>query len=160
MLAIKLRPVGKKKQISYRVVVMEKKSKLKGKFIEDLGWYNPHTNASSLKAERVQYWLKSGAQPTDTVHNVLIKAQVQEGSKVPKHKKVEKKAEEQPQSSPVAVAPAGAQNSESATANQEAVAAEPAEEVKQAAEPEAVPEAHPVTKEVPSEAAEEPKTEA
>lgn len=85
MLAIKLRPVGKKKQISYRVVVMEKKSKLQGKFIEDLGWYNPHTNTCSLKHDRITYWMHAGASPTDTVHNILIKEKVREGAKIPKH---------------------------------------------------------------------------
>lgn len=92
MLAIKLRPVGKKKQISYRVVVMEKKSKLVGKFIEDLGWYNPHTNLFSLKNERVEHWIKSGAQPTDSIHNILVKAKLQEGPKIAKHGKSKKEA--------------------------------------------------------------------
>src|SRR3989344_2942408 len=85
MLAIKLRPVGKKKQISYRVVVMEKKSKLVGKFIEDLGWYNPHTKLCALKQDRIEYWTKSGAQPTDTVHNILVREKVREGPKIAKH---------------------------------------------------------------------------
>ncbi len=95
MLAIKLRPVGKKKQISYRVVVMEKKSKLVGKFIEDLGWYNPHTNLASVNSERVKYWIQNGAQPTDSVHNVLVREKVQEGPKIPKHGKSKKPVEEQ-----------------------------------------------------------------
>ena len=94
MLAIKLRPVGKKKQISYRVVVMEKKSKLVGKFIEDLGWYNPHTNLSSVNKDRMEYWIKSGAQPTDSVHNLLVREKVNEGPKVPKHGKPKPKTED------------------------------------------------------------------
>ncbi|OGM91280.1 30S ribosomal protein S16 [Candidatus Wolfebacteria bacterium RIFCSPHIGHO2_01_FULL_48_22] len=94
MLAIKLRPIGKKKQISYRVVVMEKKSKLVGKFIEDLGWYNPHTNLSSVNKDRMEYWIKSGAQPTDSVHNLLVREKVNEGPKVPKHGKPKPKTED------------------------------------------------------------------
>ena len=94
MLAIKLRPIGKKKQISYRVVVMEKKSKLVGKFIEDLGWYNPHTNLSSVNKDRMEYWIKSGAQPTDSVHNLLVREKVNEWPKVPKHGKPKPKTED------------------------------------------------------------------
>lgn len=90
MLAIKLRPVGKRKQISYRIAVMEKKSKLKGKFLEDLGWYNAHTKRFQLKNERVVYWIKAGAQPTDSVHNILVTAKAVEGSKIPLHKKSKK----------------------------------------------------------------------
>lgn len=87
MLAIKLSPVGKKKQISYRIVINEKRSKLNGKCVEDVGWYNPHTNKFSIKAERVKYWLASGAQPTDSVHNILVTAKLIEGAKIPLHKK-------------------------------------------------------------------------
>lgn len=85
MLAIKLRRVGKKGQASFRVVVAEKRSKLQGKFVEDLGWLNPHTDSFNLKKERVEYWLKVGAQPTDSVHNLLVKAGILKGPKIPVH---------------------------------------------------------------------------
>lgn len=81
MLAIKLRPVGKKKQISYRVVVSEKKSKLKGKFIDDLGFYNPHSKMSELKEDKIKYWLSQGVKPTDTVYNLLVSKGIIEGEK-------------------------------------------------------------------------------
>jgi len=87
MLAIKLRPIGKKKQISYRIVVGEKRSKLDGKSLEDIGWYNPHTDKFLIKKDRVEHWIKSGAIPTDSVHNILIKAKALEGKKIPVHKK-------------------------------------------------------------------------
>ena len=87
MLAIKLKPIGKKKQISYRIAVMEKKSKLKGKFIDDLGWYNPHTDKFSIDLEKVGKWLSSGAQPTDSVHNILVTAKALKEPKIPLHKK-------------------------------------------------------------------------
>lgn len=93
MLSIKLRNVGKKRQRTYRLVVLEKKSKLKGKFTEDLGWYNPHTKKAEIKADRIKYWVGVGAQPSDTVHNLLVKNGVLEGTKRPKHN-VPKKAEE------------------------------------------------------------------
>lgn len=93
MLAIKLRPVGKKKQISFRIIVAKKRSKLKGKFIEDLGWYNPHTNKFLIKKEEVNKWLKNGAQPTDSVYNILVKAGLIEGKKRPVHAKTKKEKE-------------------------------------------------------------------
>jgi len=90
MLAIKLRPVGKKKQRSFRIVVMEKRSKLVGKFIEDLGWYNPHTNESRVNNDRISYWIEKGAQPTDSIHNILVTKKAIEGSKIAVHAKNKK----------------------------------------------------------------------
>jgi small subunit ribosomal protein S16 len=104
MLAIKLRPVGKKKQISFRIVVVPKRSKLKGRFVEDLGWYNPHTDLFSVNKERAQYWVGEGAQPTDSVHNILISAHVIEGAKRAVHATSKKQAEEKPAEA-TAVAP-------------------------------------------------------
>ncbi|HUY69551.1 MAG TPA: 30S ribosomal protein S16 [Candidatus Tyrphobacter sp.] len=74
MLAIKLKLIGKKHQRSFRVIVQEKKSKLRGKFIEDLGWYNPHTKKSGLAGERILFWIKNGAQPTETVGHLIRKS--------------------------------------------------------------------------------------
>lgn len=105
MLAIKLRPIGKKKQRSFRVVIAEKRSKLKGKFIEDLGWYNPHTDLFSLRADRVKFWVASGAQPTDTVHNILISAKILEGAKIPVHKKSKEKEGKESVSKPQSAPP-------------------------------------------------------
>lgn len=105
MLAIKLRPVGKKKQISFRIVVAEKKSKLKGKSVEDLGWYNPHTNLFSVNKDRAQYWIKAGACPTDSVHNILVKGKVIEGAKIPKHGKGEQPAAPAQEAAPAAAEP-------------------------------------------------------
>lgn len=93
MLAIKLKRIGKKHQPSYRIVVAEKRSKLNGKYVENIGWLNPKNKQFDIKKERADYWLKIGAQPTDTVHNLLVKSGVVSGQKRPKHriKKVEKK---------------------------------------------------------------------
>jgi small subunit ribosomal protein S16 len=67
--------MGAKKRPSYRIVVKEKLSKRDGAYLENLGTYNPTQQPAEIKldAERVQYWLSKGAQPTDTV-NRLIKA--------------------------------------------------------------------------------------
>ncbi len=83
MLAIKLRIVGKKHARSFRMVVQEKKSKLQGKFIDDLGWYNPHTKNSVINMERVELWLSQGAKPTATAGRVLVKARSKVAGKIP-----------------------------------------------------------------------------
>lgn len=93
MIAIKLKRIGKKHQAAFRVVVMEKKSKLTGRYIEDLGWLNPHADKFDIKKERAQYWIKVGAQPTDTVYNLLIKSGVIKGAKKSLHKKTKKQGE-------------------------------------------------------------------
>ena len=76
MLAIKLMRTGAKKRPSYRIVVKEKQSKRDGAFLENLGTYNPtHQPAEiNLKADRVQYWIEKGAQPTDTVRRLIKQA--------------------------------------------------------------------------------------
>ncbi len=86
MVSIRLKPVGKKHQISFRIVVAYKRSKQTGRFIEDLGWYNPHTNKSLVKEARAKYWLSVGAQPTDTVFNIFVNHKILSGPKRPKHK--------------------------------------------------------------------------
>jgi small subunit ribosomal protein S16 len=68
--------MGAKKRPTYRVVVKEKLSKRDGAYLENLGTYNPTREPAEVKLdmERVQYWLARGAQPTDTVRQ-LIKGQ-------------------------------------------------------------------------------------
>jgi len=75
LLAIRLMRTGAKKRPSYRIVVKEKQSKRDGAYLENLGTYNPTRDPAEikLKADRVQYWIAKGAQPTDTVRR-LIKA--------------------------------------------------------------------------------------
>ena len=73
MLVIRLQRIGKKHQPSYRVVAAEKRSKLGGPPVEDLGSYNPFTKKAAFKNERILHWLSVGAKPTPTVHNLLVK---------------------------------------------------------------------------------------
>ena len=67
---------GAKKRPSYRIVVKEKQSKRDGAFLENLGTYNPTREPAeiTLKAERVRYWIEQGAQPTDTVLQIIKQA--------------------------------------------------------------------------------------
>lgn len=67
---------GAKKRPSYRIVVKEKQSKRDGSFLENLGTYDPTRQPAEikLKADRVRYWIERGAQPTDTVRQLIKQA--------------------------------------------------------------------------------------
>ena len=71
---IRLRRAGRKKAPSYRIVVADSRSPRDGKFIEIIGQYAPRTGeqALNLKSERVNYWLDSGAQPTDNLRAEFV----------------------------------------------------------------------------------------
>ena len=73
MLAIRLMRMGAKKRPSYRIVIKEKLTKRDGGYLENVGVYNPvgGGDAIRLNMERVEYWLKSGAQPTETVRRLI-----------------------------------------------------------------------------------------
>ena len=73
MVKIRLRQVGAKKQLSYRVVVADARSPRDGRFIENIGHYNPRTDPPTVRIdeERARYWLSQGAQPTDPVRRML-----------------------------------------------------------------------------------------
>ncbi len=81
MLVIRLRRIGKKNKPSYRVVVAENSMPLDGKFVQDLGFYNPHTKNVKIEETAAKTWMDKGAQPSNTVAKLL------EGLKV-KHKSV------------------------------------------------------------------------
>ena len=72
MLSIRLSRTGKKKHALYSLIVVEKSKDPWGDNVEKLGTYNPHTKAAELKNDRVAYWISKGAQPTPTVHNLLV----------------------------------------------------------------------------------------
>src|SRR5258706_9680421 len=76
LLAIRLMRMGAKKRPSYRIVVKEKQSKRDGAFLENVGTYDPTRQPAEikLKAERVRYWIEKGAQPTDTVRQLIKQA--------------------------------------------------------------------------------------
>jgi small subunit ribosomal protein S16 len=81
MLAIKLQRIGKKHQPSYRIVIAEKRSKLNGRPVEDIGWWNPRSKEHGIEKERANHWISKGAKPTDTVWNLLVTAGVLTGAK-------------------------------------------------------------------------------
>ncbi|MEZ0536185.1 30S ribosomal protein S16 [Caldicellulosiruptoraceae bacterium PP1] len=73
---IRLKRMGAKDNPFYRVVVADSRSPRDGRFIEEIGFYNPLRNPAEIKidAEKANKWLKNGAQPTDTVKVLLKKA--------------------------------------------------------------------------------------
>jgi len=78
MVKIRLRRMGAKKAPFYRVVVADSRYPRDGRFIEELGTYDPRQNpaAVNIDVERAQAWIRTGAQPTDTVRDLLKKAGV------------------------------------------------------------------------------------
>ena len=78
MVKIRLRRLGAKKAPFYRIVVDDSRYPRDGRFIEEIGTYNPLSDPAtvSVNAERAQEWISKGAQPTDTVRGILKKAGV------------------------------------------------------------------------------------
>lgn len=92
MLVIRFLRTGKKNQPFFRIVVTDKKNPPRGgRFLEVVGFFNPLTKEKNLKTERIKHWLSVGAQPSDTVHNLLVAEKVIEGKKIDVHKKPKKK---------------------------------------------------------------------
>ena len=75
---IRLKRMGAKKNPFYRVVVADSRSPRDGRFIEEIGYYNPMTEPADIKidAEKANKWIADGAQPTDTVRALLKKADI------------------------------------------------------------------------------------
>ena len=80
MVKIRLKRVGAKKKPFYRVVVADSRSPRNGRFIEEIGYYNPLTDPAEIKidVEKATKWLGNGAQPTETVKALLKKSGITE----------------------------------------------------------------------------------
>jgi small subunit ribosomal protein S16 len=94
MLMIRLFRVGKKNQPAFKIIVTDKRNPPRGgKFVEEVGFWNPLTKEKILKSERIKYWLSVGAQPSASVYNILVEEKIIEGKKIPKHKKKKEEKE-------------------------------------------------------------------
>ena len=73
---IRMRRMGSKRKPSHRIVVADSRMPRDGRFIEEVGYYNPLTNSDEVKLEedKIFEWLEKGAQPSDTVRSLLSKA--------------------------------------------------------------------------------------
>lgn len=100
MLKIRLKRVGRSKNPSYRIAVMESSQPRDGKTIEEIGIYNPRNDPSifTVDKEKAKSWLAKGAQPTDTVAQYFVKEglikSLKRGSTKPKTEKKTKEKEE------------------------------------------------------------------
>jgi len=91
MLVIRFFRVGKRNQPSFKIVVTDKRNPTRaGRFVEQVGFYNPKTKEKVLSKERFQYWISKGAQPSPTVYNLLVKEGIAAGKKIDVHKKSKK----------------------------------------------------------------------
>jgi small subunit ribosomal protein S16 len=94
MLKIRFFRVGKKNQPSFKIVVTEKRNPPRGgRFVEEVGFWNPITKEKVLRKDRIKYWLSVGAQPSESVYNLLVSEKIVEGKKIPVHKKKKEKEE-------------------------------------------------------------------
>lgn len=75
---IRLKTMGTKKKIKHRLVVTDSKFPRDGRFLEEVGYWDPSKEPATLrvKVERVQHWMKQGAKPSETVRSILKKAGV------------------------------------------------------------------------------------
>ena len=97
MLVIRYLRTGKKNQPFFRIVVTDKRNPpTAGRVTEFLGSYNPLTKEKILKGDRIKYWLSVGAQPSDTVYNLLVSEKIIEGKKIDVHKESKKEKEAAP----------------------------------------------------------------
>lgn len=129
MLKIRMQRVGRTGMPAYRIVVAEHTASPKaGKVVEKLGSYNPKTKERVLDLERVKYWISVGAQPSDTMHNMLVSLGAVKGGKInvlPKFVAKEVPAEE---AAPAAEVPAADAPTEVAAVAEEAPTTEAATE--------------------------------
>lgn len=162
---IRFQRIGRTNDPAFRIVVLEKERAAKaGNIVELLGTYNPKSKALTLNEEAVKGWIGKGAQPTDSIHNLLVTKGVIEGKKVnvlPKKSPIKKEGEAVAEAAPAAAAASVAEEAAPEAAPEEVpteaeVAAEaiPAEEPAPAAEAPIAAEAAPV--ETPAETPAEP----
>lgn len=156
MLSIRFQRTGKKKSPHYRMVVTEKTRDPWGKHTDIIGHYNPRTKEAVLKEDRVQHWLSVGAQPTNSVRNMLINQGLMKGDKA-KAVLISKKRQAKLDEKKAEAAEAKKAAEEAAAAEAEAKKAE--EEAAKAAEAEAKAAEEAAVEAPAEEAPEEPTTE-
>ncbi|MDD2657148.1 MAG: 30S ribosomal protein S16 [Candidatus Pacebacteria bacterium] len=130
MLMIRFQRIGRTNDPAFRIVVLEKERAAKaGNILELLGTYNPRSKALTLDEEQVKYWISKGAQPTDSIHNLLVNKKVIEGKKVNVLPKKTPQKNEAAIAAEAAAAEAAKAEAAAAKAAEEAPAVEVAPEV-------------------------------
>ena len=134
MLKMRLQRVGRRNDPSFRVVVIDgREGPRSGKAVEQIGHYNPKTKSRDIDVDRAKYWLSVGAQPSGTVHNMLVSAKILDAQKInvlpQKTPVLKEQPEEETASAPAPEATAGDDaSSEEASAPAEEMPAEPTPE--------------------------------
>jgi len=153
MLMIRFQRIGRTNDPAFRIAVLEKtRAAQAGNIVEQVGTYNPRSKALTLNTESVKAWMAKGAQPTDSLRNLLINQGVIEGKKV---NVLPKKSPQKDEAAEAAAAKAAA-DAKAAEAAAAAAAAAPAEEApaEMPTEAEVTAEAEPAAEEAaPSETA-------
>jgi len=104
MLKIRLKRIGRKHDPSFRIVVTEATAPPKGRYKEAVGFYNSALKQLKMDKERIGHWLSVGAQPTSSVHNLLVKEGVVDAPKQKAHSTRVRKQKEGKSSGPAPVA--------------------------------------------------------
>lgn len=76
MVKLRLKRYGKKRESSYRIVAIDSHARREGRPLQEVGFYNPRTKATTLETAAILTWLRKGAQPTETVRGILTKAKI------------------------------------------------------------------------------------
>ncbi len=128
--AIRLRREGALNRPYFKVVVTDTRSPRDGKFIEIVGTYDPKKAGqnSTLKLDRIEYWISKGAQPSDTVRSLIKKTKNPEAAAKKAAAVAAKKAAPAPKPAPTPAAPVAAEPSEPAAAPSETTAPMPESE--------------------------------
>ena len=136
MVRIRLRRIGSKGKAFYKIIVADQRSPQKGKYIEEVGTYDPHTNPASinLMEDKISDWISKGAQPSESVYKIFNIAGFDNDGKINplilKKKKAKKSPEQEApaQEAPAQEAPAQEAPVEEAPAQEAPVEEAPAEE--------------------------------
>ena len=107
MVRIRLRRIGSKSKAFYKIIVADQRSPQKGKYLEEVGTYDPHTNPASVKLQesKISDWISKGAQPSESVYKIFNIAGFNNDGKIKPlilKKNKSKKSSEQEVSSSVA----------------------------------------------------------
>jgi len=95
MIKIRFLKTGKRNQPTFKIVVINsQRAPQSGRFIEEVGFFNPQTKEKVLRKERIEHWLKVGAKPSPRVLNLLISERIIKGKKIPVHKEVKEEKKE------------------------------------------------------------------
>lgn len=104
MLVVRLRRIGKKGHPTYRIVVAEHTAPIQGKFVADLGFYNPHTKKQGVDQKGLLSWLNKGAKPSNTIAKIFEGMKIKHASiVVVKRHKASRAKEDKETKPPIAV---------------------------------------------------------